>query len=107
MFYDTLTDICKHRHTTPSAIAKKIGLGNSAATYWKRGAKPKHETILLICSALNCDPSIFVSSTQKTVFAELGTIYAGLNETGRTEAIKRLKELAQLPQYTEQEGGHV
>lgn len=65
-FYDNLKRLCKEKGTSPSAIAKQIGLGNSAATYWKRGSLPKYETVLSIAAALDCDPWTLVPAPHQS-----------------------------------------
>lgn len=44
-FYHRLKELCKAKKISMSALAKEIGLSNSAATYWKRGSMPKYETL--------------------------------------------------------------
>lgn len=44
-FYNRLKKLCRERGTTPSAVAKEIGLGNSSAVYWKRGSIPRATTL--------------------------------------------------------------
>lgn len=51
-FYEKLQKICADKHTSPSAVARKIGLSNSAATYWKKGSTPKAETLRQLAEAL-------------------------------------------------------
>lgn len=45
LFFENLKKICAQRGTTPSAVAKEIGLSSAAPTYWKRGAIPKSDTV--------------------------------------------------------------
>ena len=45
MFFDRVSELCKKRGTSPSAVAREIGLNNSSATYWKRGSIPKGDTL--------------------------------------------------------------
>lgn len=56
-FYEKFEIACRSRNTTPSAVAKKIGLSNSTAAYWKKsGSVPKHETIEQLANELKIDP---------------------------------------------------
>jgi len=44
-FFDRVLELCKKNGTSPSAVAREIGLNNSSATYWKRGSIPKGDTL--------------------------------------------------------------
>ena len=44
-FYDCLKKLCKEKKISLAALAKEVGLSNSATTYWKRGSIPKYETM--------------------------------------------------------------
>lgn len=50
MFWERFVDECKRFKTSPSAVAKEIGLSNSATTYWKKGAVPSGATVGLIAN---------------------------------------------------------
>lgn len=49
-FYEKFLQLCKEKNVKPSMVAQAIGLSNSSATYWKRGAIPKLETIKKIAA---------------------------------------------------------
>lgn len=44
-FYSNLEGLCKEKKITLAALARELGLSNSATTYWKRGSIPKYETL--------------------------------------------------------------
>lgn len=44
-FYNNLEELCKKKKITLAALARELGLSNSATTYWKRGSIPKYETL--------------------------------------------------------------
>ena len=44
-FYERFVALCRERGSSPAAVAREIGLSNSATTAWKKGARPKYETI--------------------------------------------------------------
>ena len=44
-FYNNLEELCKKKKITLAALARELGLSNSATTYWKRGSVPKYETL--------------------------------------------------------------
>lgn len=53
MFYDTLKEICKENHTSPSAVALAIGMSKSNVTEWKKGRSPKLDTVIKIAKHLS------------------------------------------------------
>lgn len=44
-FYDCVKKLCKEKKISLAALAKEVGLSNSATTYWKHGSVPKYETM--------------------------------------------------------------
>ena len=52
VFWETFTEACKARKTSPSAVAKSLGLSSGSPTAWKRGAVPNAFTIAQIASLL-------------------------------------------------------
>lgn len=131
-FYDNLKRLCKERGTSPSAIAKQIGLGNSAATYWKRGAIPKHDTILSIADALGCDEwelapparavshGVLIADMENSrrwkelmdegyTFSErensLVLAFSRMNDDGQRSAVQLVIDLSQVPRFKKPEEG--
>ena len=45
IFYDNYLKLCAARQESPTAVSKKIGLSNAAATGWKKGKKPSEVTL--------------------------------------------------------------
>lgn len=45
IFYDRVSELCKDHGVSMAAVAREIGLSNSATTYWKRGSVPKGDTL--------------------------------------------------------------
>ena len=89
----------KAKKLTQEELGRKIGVSFQMIAQWENGHRnPKYETLLKIADALEM-PITFFAST-----AELEIAFFTLNKIGKAEAIKRIKELAQLPQYTDQEG---
>ncbi len=52
MFYDSLKKICDQKGTTPTTVAKSLGLSNSIATSWKKGRRPRIDTVQKIADFL-------------------------------------------------------
>ena len=50
MFYERFIQLCKRDDVSPAAVAKEIGLSNSATTYWKKGAVPKYDTLIKLAN---------------------------------------------------------
>lgn len=107
----------KRAGMTQAELAKKICKGKSTVQKYELNiVSPSADVLQLFAAALKCSTSNFfpecprltdyVRPTEKTL-DEMTGVYQSLNDKGRAEAVKRIKELAQLPQYTEREGGHV
>ena len=45
MFYDHLKKLCDERGTTPTAVAKAIGISTSMTANWKKGGNPRGDTV--------------------------------------------------------------
>lgn len=63
-FYERFVELCQERNSSPAAVAKEIGLSNSATTAWKRGAKPKYETLEKISSYFDVPVSELLNASQ-------------------------------------------
>ena len=92
----------KSKNLTQEELGRKIGVSFQAIAQWESGRRnPKYETLLKIADALETPIAFFTTTT------ELEIAFFALNKNGRAEAIKRIKELAQLPQYIDQEANNV
>lgn len=60
-FYEKLTRLCTINKTSPSAVAKAVGLSNSSATYWKKGAIPKGDTVQKLAEYFHVPTDYFLS----------------------------------------------
>ncbi len=45
IFYENYLKLCAARQESPTAVSKKIGLSNAAATGWKKGKNPSEVTL--------------------------------------------------------------
>ena len=45
MFYENLKRLCEERGTTPTAVAKAIGISTSMTANWKKGGMPRGDTL--------------------------------------------------------------
>ena len=89
----------KAKKLTQEELGRKIGVSFQAIAQWETGRRnPKYETLLKISNALETTIAFFAPQT------ELEKAFFMLNKDGQAEAIKRIKELAQFPQYIDQEG---
>lgn len=53
MFWERLSALIKERDISASGLAKQIGLSNSAAVKWKKGAIPDSSTLQKIADYFN------------------------------------------------------
>lgn len=100
----------KRAGMTQAELAKKICMGKSTVQKYELNiTSPSADMLYLLAEALKCSPANFFPKcppladcgrpTEKTP-TEITEAYQSLNSEGKAEAIKRIKELAQLPQYT-------
>ena len=61
MFYDTFLRLCREVNKAPNAVARELGLSNSAVTYWKRGSIPKSDTLLKLSNYFGVSPEELLS----------------------------------------------
>lgn len=101
----------KRAGMTQAALAKKIGVSFQTVAQWENNLRnPKFETVSRIADALGVSVFDFYQKlphlnpcgnpAEKTP-NEISEAYKLLNGKGRQEALKRIKELIQLPQYTD------
>ena len=59
-FWSKFDALCKERGTTPTAVAKALGLSTGLPTGWKKdGKKPSSATMLKLCEFFNVPLSYF------------------------------------------------
>lgn len=83
-FYDRVVELCKNRGTSPAALARAIGLSNSATTYWKRGAVPKGDTLQKVADYFGVSVDYLLGKvyTQDGVSFSDGTGFGGGSGSG-------------------------
>lgn len=86
-FYNNLEVLCKRKKITMAALARELGLSNSATTYWKRGSIPKYETLKRIADYFGVEVEDFLNYPEEKTKA-LSNI---LDNLGKTE-IEREKQ---------------
>ncbi len=114
----------KERNLTQKKLGELSGINEVQIRQYELGkANPKLETLKKIAAALGVALNSFLdgnweeyseeikadfeSDVEGTSFAEpilikqLSQYYEQLNTTGKREAVKRVSELAQLPEYTD------
>lgn len=45
MFYENFKRLCSERGTTPTAVAKAMGISTSMTANWKKGGVPRSDTL--------------------------------------------------------------
>lgn len=65
MFYDTLTEICKKKKVSPTALCLSVGMSKSNVTQWKNGRSPKVDTIILLAEKLGVNPIVLFRAAVK------------------------------------------
>ena len=120
-FFDRISALCKERGTSPSAVAREIGLNNSSATYWKRGSIPKGDTLQKLAIYFGVTTDYLLGNVSEPFFHldneriireinsysdddlipenRISVAMAKLNEDGRRVAADRVEELTEIPRY--------
>lgn len=109
-FYVRISELCKEKGVSMAAVARKIGLSNSATTYWKRGSIPKGDTLQKLADYFGVsidsllgnadDDAEFLMRMKEGEFhTQMNTAFFELNFTGKKEAARRVEELTEIPRY--------
>ena len=53
MFYEQLKKICKENNTTPTALARELGMSTGNATNWSNGKTPSVDVLKKIAKRFN------------------------------------------------------
>lgn len=53
MFYEQLKEVCRKKHTTPTAVCVALGMSRSNVTSWKNGRPPRLDVVVRIAEHLN------------------------------------------------------
>lgn len=69
-FWRRLTELCKERNTTPTAVTKAAGLSTGNVTYWKNGRIPNQKIIATLAEYFGVEPEYFVTETEKAPDSE-------------------------------------
>lgn len=64
MFYENLKKLCDEHKTTPTAVAKIVGMSSAAPVYWKRGSIPKSNTLQKIADYFGVTTDALLTSRQ-------------------------------------------
>ena len=90
---------------TQKEVAARAGMADSAIRKYEAGKQiPKIETLSRIADAIGVDFSNIAFPGGSEIEAdcqEVIGLYRQLNSAGKAKAIKRIKDLTQLPQYTD------
>lgn len=69
MFYETLKQVCKENHTSPSAVVQALGMSKSNITAWKGGRSPKLDVVVNIANYLGVPPDRLIRPDAEEVQA--------------------------------------
>lgn len=91
---------------TLEELGNMVGVGKSTVRKWENGmiANMKRDKILKVSEALDTTPAYLMGWEDENQLKEespkIMQYYQMLNDTGKTEAEKRVEELTYIPQYT-------
>lgn len=79
MFWDRYEYLCKKKGKSPNALAKEMGAGTSACTYWKNGTVPKGETLMKIAEIFDCSVDYLLERTDNPQSHKGGVSFGDLS----------------------------
>ena len=88
-FYNKLIELCEKNHVKPSVVAEAVGLTKSSATYWKRGAEPKGDTLRKIAEYFGVSVDYLLGETDEKKSASTESV-----DTEGLEVLKQIRELS-------------
>lgn len=80
VFWEAFTAACKEKNTSPSAVARALGLSSGSPTAWKRGTTPNAFTIAQIASYLDWPMQKFYGLVEPEQKESQPTGFDGLTE---------------------------
>lgn len=63
VFYERVLKLCTEKGISPTALAEAIGKGSATVSGWKKGAKPRAETIRAVADFFGVDPSFLTGDS--------------------------------------------
>ena len=72
MFYENFKRLCSERGTTPTAVAKAMGISTSMTANWKKGGVPRADTLQKVADHFGVSTSYLLGNVQMDLqhFAE-------------------------------------
>lgn len=110
-FWDMFSDLCAENGKAPTAVAIELGYSNSAATIWKKGARPRPSAIKRIADHFGVPVDYFSEKTEKPAAQGDGLSFAqralidyvrGLSDQEAAALLVTLKTLKGAPQSPDQ-----
>lgn len=95
IFYENYLKLCAARQESPTAVSKKIGLSNAAATGWKKGKKPSEVTLEKLAVYFGVAREDLTGEEQKEKLAP--SEESELDEDVKAKAYTILDKLSKLP----------
>ncbi len=98
MDYDTFSELCKEKNTTPTALTLKLGLSKGNTSSWKKGGNPSVDILIKLADELNCTTDKLLGRKEKNSTElnddEQGLLkmYGLLTEREKGEYFGELKE---------------
>ena len=105
MFWQNFTRLCANAGKFPSRVATDLGLSNSAAASWKKGAVPRERVLLQIADyfGVTVEDLLKDSDSEKLSADEqsLVTLYRGFNREGRGRVLDFVGSMKRSGMYEE------
>lgn len=89
LFWNNFLSFCKKNNTTPTNVAKSLGISPGNVTAWKNGRIPKWATLVMISDFFDTSPDILIADTSEhlTNAVQGNTINGNYNVVGNGSQI--------------------
>ena len=64
MFYEQLKEVCRKKHTSPSAVCLALGMSKSNVTNWKNGMWPRLDVVMEMAKVLGVPPARLIPTDE-------------------------------------------
>lgn len=90
MFYENFKRLCTERGTTPTAVAKAMGISTSMTANWKKGGMPRGDTLQKLADYFSVNVDYLLGGTTSPASEAFAAAAANVQKV--TESLEKEKE---------------
>ena len=100
MFWEIFIKLCAENNKKPNPVAKELGFGSSAVTYWKKGTMPNDVSLQKIANYFGVSVAYLKGQPTIKSIAEQGSLtFGNISENTDENAIKTYLDSELLPKF--------